>query len=107
MQTQLQTIEPAVIDPEAVAAFYQRRPGTEALAQLSVRLAQEVFAGVESITLQAVRDPEEDAEWIRVCVTARMDSDDLQAAYYRYVDRWVSETPPDLRYFVRLWHCGV
>src|SRR5438477_219273 len=106
MQTQ-QIVEPTIIDPEAVKAFYQRRPGTEAVTQQTVRIVQEEFPGIVSITLQAVRDPEEDAEWIRITVTARLNSDDLQAAYRRYVKRMVAERPRDLWPFVRLQHRGV
>jgi hypothetical protein len=104
MQTQ-QAIEPTVIDPEAVAAFYRRRPGTEDLVRQTVRIVQEEFSQLQSITLQAGRDPEEDAEWIRVSVTARLKPDDLQAAYLRCLKR--TSTASDLWHFVRLMRFGV
>jgi hypothetical protein len=106
VQTQ-QAFEPTVIDPEVVAAFYRRRPGTEELVRQTVRTVQEEFSQIESVTLQAVRDPEEDAEWIRVTVTARLKPDDLRAAYYRYVRRSNVETPPDLWHFVVVQRFGV
>src|SRR5438105_4503929 len=105
MKTQ-PAVEPTVIDPEAVADFYRRRPGTEELVRLTVRIVQEEFSEIDSITLQAVRDPEEDAEWIRVTVTARLKPDDLRAAYLRYVDRSIAEAPRDLWPFVCLRRLG-
>lgn len=101
MQTQ-QVVEPTIIDPEAVAAFYRRRPGTEAVVRQTVKIVQEEFSNVESLTLQADRDPEEDSEWIRVTVTARLKSDDLQAAYRRYVSRSIAQQSSDLWHYVRL-----
>ena len=106
MQTQ-QAIEPTVIDPEAVAAFYQRRPSTEALTLYALKVVQEEFTEIESLTLQADRDPEEDAEWILITVTCRLKGDELRAAYLRYVDRSVTEAPHDLWHFVRLQRFGV
>jgi hypothetical protein len=105
VQTQ-QAIEPTVIDPEAIAAFYRRRPGVEEAVRQVVRIVQEEFPPVESITLQAERDPEEDAEWIRVTVIARLSPDDLQAAYLRFIDRRIAELSAEMRHFVRLWRMG-
>jgi hypothetical protein len=106
MQTQ-QAIEPTVIDPETVAAFYKRRPGTEDLVRQAVGWVREEFSEIESITLQADRDPEEDAEWIRITVTTRQKADDLNASYRRYLKRDVAEAPRDLWHFVSLLRYGV
>jgi hypothetical protein len=101
MQTQ-QVIEPTIINPEAVTAIYRRRPGTDLLVRQAIRLVLETFPRLESLTIQAVQDSEEDSEWLRLTVTARLDSAELQRAYYAYLERWVRETPPDMRHFVRM-----
>ena len=66
MQTQ-QIVEPTIIDPEAVADFHERR-GTAAVTRQAVRLVQETFTEIQSISIQAVKDFEEDAEWLRLTV---------------------------------------
>src|SRR5262249_39981799 len=106
MQTQ-QAVEPTVIDPEAVAAFYKRRPRTDEEVRQTGRIMQEEFTEIQSITRQAVREPEEEAECIRVTVTARLKGADLRAAYLRCVDRRITETPAELRHFVTLLRFGV
>lgn len=105
MRTQ-RVAEATLTDADAIAAFYVRRPGTEELVKLSVRLVQETFPEIASISLQAVRDPEEDAEWIRVKVLARLDADALRAAYAEYRARWIAQAPPDISHHARLWHQG-
>jgi hypothetical protein len=109
-QQQQAVIEPTLIDPEAVAAFFRRRAGTEALARRIVEILREEFSGIQSITWQAVKDPEEDAEWIRVQVNARMAPNDLHAAYRRYVTRATAEEAEarsDIGHFVRVSCRGV
>ena len=98
--------EPTVIDPEAVAAFYARHPGSEGLVRLSVRLVQETFPEIVSLSLKAVRDPEEDAEWVRVKVLARLGPDALRDAYRAYGALWIAQAPGETSHLVRLWHQG-
>lgn len=104
MQTQ-QAIELTVLHPQAVAEFHKRR-GTEELAQQAVSLVQETFPAIQSLTLQAVQDPEEDSEWLRLTVTARLSPAEMRAAYDAYLERWVAETPPDSRHLVVLQRRG-
>lgn len=104
MQTQ-QVIEPAIIDPEAIADFHRRR-GTEELARQAVQLVQDTFSELQRITLQVVRDQEEDAEWLRLTVTARLAPTELRCAADAYLRRWVRETPPELRHLVVLQRRG-
>jgi hypothetical protein len=92
-------VEPTIIHPEAVADFHRRR-GTEALARQAVRLVQETFPELESITLQAVQDQEEDTEWLRLTVTARLAPAQMRAAHRECLTRWVSASPPETRHLI-------
>jgi hypothetical protein len=79
-----------------------RRMGIEPLRDKAIALVKEEFPSPQTITLRVSRDPEEEAEWLTVEVTARAEPAELKQAYRRYVARWVRETPPDKRILVRL-----
>lgn len=79
-----------------------RRKDIATLLHKAVTLVCELFPKLQALMLEPSSDPAEPAEWIVLRVTSAAPRAELTAAYRHYIQRWVSETPPEKRHLVRL-----